>query len=65
MTCAFQQCDILTSVDSDKPVSLETPNAVRSVAKANSHRIFKQLAMALIRLGAGSKLSHLGNCLQG
>ena len=32
----FQQCGILTSVDSDKPVqlplSLETPNAVQSVA---------------------------------
>ena len=32
----FQQCGILTSVDSDKPVrlplSLETPNDVRSAA---------------------------------
>ena len=32
----FQQCGVLTSVDSDKPVqpflSLETPNGVQSVA---------------------------------
>ena len=37
MTCDFQQCDILTSVDSDEPVrppfKLETPNSVQSVAK--------------------------------
>ena len=36
MTCGFQQCGILTSVDSDEPVrpplSLETPNDVQSVA---------------------------------
>ena len=32
MTCDFQQCDILTSVDSDEPeqplLSLEKPNDV-------------------------------------
>ena len=37
MTCDFQQCGILTSVDSDEPMqpifSLETPNNVQSVAK--------------------------------
>ena len=37
MTCNFQQCGILTSVDSNEPVwpafSLETPNDVQSVAK--------------------------------
>ena len=37
MTCDFQQCGILTSVDSDKPVkpplSLETPNDARSAAQ--------------------------------
>ena len=36
VTCDFQQCGILTSVDPDKPVqppsSLETPNYVQSVA---------------------------------
>ena len=36
MTCDFQQCGILTSVDSDEPVQppfkLRTPNDVRSVA---------------------------------
>ena len=36
MTCDFQQCGILTSVDSDKPVQpllvLETPNDIQSVA---------------------------------
>ena len=35
MTCDYQQCGILTSVDSDEPVqpplSLETPNGVQSV----------------------------------
>ena len=35
MTCDFQQCVILTSVDSEEPVqpplSLETPNDVQSV----------------------------------
>ena len=37
MTCDFQQCGILTSVDTDQPVqppfSLETPNAVPSEAQ--------------------------------
>ena len=36
MTCDFQQCGILTSVDSDKHVqprlSLDTPNDIQSVA---------------------------------
>ena len=36
MTCDFQQCGILTSVDSDEPVkpllNLETPNCEQSVA---------------------------------
>ena len=36
MTCDFQQCGILTSVDSDEPVQLllglETSNGVQSVA---------------------------------
>ena len=52
MTCDFQQCGILTSVDSDEqvqpPFSLETQNDVKSVL--NTHRIFKRLAKALIRL---------------
>ena len=43
MTCDFQQCGILTSVDSDEPVqpllSFEILNDVQSVA--NTHRIFK------------------------
>ena len=50
MTCDFQQCGILTSVDSDEPVlppfKLRTPNYVPSVA----FRILKILAKALIRL---------------
>ena len=36
MACDFQQCGILTSVDSDEsqqpPLSLETPNGVQLVA---------------------------------
>ena len=36
MTCDLQQCGILTSVDSDEPMSLllslETPDDVQSVA---------------------------------
>ena len=36
LTCDFQQCDILTNVDSEEPVqppfSLETPNDVQLVA---------------------------------
>ena len=31
-TCDFQQCGILTSVDSDEPVYLQTPNGIQSVA---------------------------------
>ena len=42
MTRDIQQCGILTSVDSDEsapcPLSLETPNDVRSVAQ-QSHNI--------------------------
>ena len=42
----------LASVDSDEhvqpPFKLRTPNDVQSVA--NTHRIYKQLAKALIRL---------------
>ena len=49
--CDFQQCGILTSVDSEVPVSLllslETPNVVQSEAY---HRVFKRLAKALLRL---------------
>ena len=48
----FQQCGILTSVDSDEPVQppfkLRNSKFVQSVV--NSHRIFKRLAKALIRL---------------
>ena len=48
----FQQCGILTSVDSGEPVqpplSLETPNNVQSVA--GTHRIIKPLVKALIRI---------------
>ena len=52
MTCDFQQCGILTSVDSHEPVQpLKTPNDVQSIAYiCNSHRIFKRLAKALTRL---------------
>ena len=42
----------LTLIDSDEPLqpplSLETPNDVRSVAK--THRVLKQITKALIRL---------------
>ena len=53
MACDFQQCGILTSLDSDEPVqppflSVETPNDVHQYLKA--HRIFMRLAKALIRL---------------
>ena len=52
-TCAFQQYGILTSVHSDEPV--QPPFMLRnfkwcSVSSLNSHRIFKRLANALIRL---------------
>ena len=47
-TCYFQQCGILTSVDTDKPVqpplSLKSPNDVKT------HKICRRLAKALIRL---------------
>ena len=43
----FQQCGILTSVDSDELLlSIETQND----QQLNTHRIFKRLAKALIRL---------------
>ena len=53
--CVFQQCGLLTRIDSDKsvqpPVSLETPNDVQShCLEPNSHRIFKRLAKILILL---------------
>ena len=49
----FQQCGILTSVDSDEPV--QPPFKLRnsklcSVSSFNTHGIFKRLAKALIRL---------------
>ena len=42
MTCDFQQCGILTSVDSDEPLqlpflNLETSNNVQSVAQQSLH----------------------------
>ena len=41
VTCDFQQCGILTSVDSDEPVqpplSLEAPNGVQSIAKQSQN----------------------------
>ena len=43
MTCDFKQCGFLTSVDSKQPV--EPP-----FKQLNTHRIFKRLANALIRL---------------
>ena len=52
-TCDFQQCGVLTSVDSDEPVQLPVKLRISkqcSVSKLNSHRIFKWLAKALIRL---------------
>ena len=54
-TCDFQQCGILTCVESEKPVQplprfkLRTPNDFRSLAY-NSHTTFKLLAKVLIRL---------------
>ena len=66
----FQQCGILTSVDSDEPVqpSYKLRNSkcdVRSVA--NSQRIFKRLAKALIRLrvcaGCCSDMHIVGNIM--
>ena len=43
MTCDFQQCGILTSVDSDEPVQppfkLETPNDVQSGAQHSDQTV--------------------------
>ena len=48
-TCDFQQCGILTSVDSDEPV--QAPFKLRnSKCCFVRHRIFKGQAKALIRL---------------
>ena len=46
MTCDFQQCVILTSVDSDEPCSL--PLRLEAKMVLNSHGIFKGLAKALL-----------------
>ena len=55
MTCYFQQCGILTSVDTDEPV--QPPFKFRNSKKLmlfgqklNTHIIFKRLVKALIRL---------------
>ena len=48
MTCNFQQCGILTSVDTDEPV--QPPVRMQFGQYLNSHRIFELLAKALIRL---------------
>ena len=52
MTCAFQQCGILTSVDLDESVQppFKLRNSKWCLASSLSHRIFKQLAKALTRL---------------
>ena len=55
MICDFQQCSILTSVDSDKPVQppfklKKLQNLMMFGQLPKNHRIFKQLANALIRL---------------
>ena len=52
-TSDFQQCVILTSVDSDKPVqpSFKLRNSkLCSVSSLTLKKVFKQLAKALIRL---------------
>ena len=51
MTCDFQQCVILTNVDSDKPV--QPPFKIRSSMFGQcpkSYRMIKRLATALMRL---------------
>ena len=55
VTCDFQQCGILTTVESDSDEPVQPPLRLRnsiwcSVSSLNSHRILKQLAKALIRL---------------
>ena len=54
-TCDFQQCGILTSVDSDEPVKphfklRNSKFCLVSSLQCNSQRIFKRLGKALIRL---------------
>ena len=52
-TCDFQQCGILTSVDSDEPVQASVKlKKLRMLfgQSVNTHRIFDRLARALIRL---------------
>ena len=44
----FQQCGILTCVDSDEPV--QPPLKMMFGQQLNTHRTFKRLAKALIRL---------------
>ena len=46
--CDCQKCGILTSVDSDEPV--QPPFKLRNSKLLYSHRLFKRLAKALIRL---------------
>ena len=46
----FQQCDILTWIDSDEPVSISKKLQIMFVQKLNIHIIFKRQAKALIRL---------------
>ena len=48
VTCDFQQFGILISVDSDKP--LQPPFRTLFGQWLNTHRIFKRLEKALIRL---------------
>ena len=52
MTCDFQQCGILTSVDSDKPVQppVKLRNSKFYQSDVNTQSIFKGLAKALISL---------------
>ena len=61
MSRDFQQCGILTSVDSGEPV--QSPFKLRNSKWCSvislSHTIFKQLAKALIRLCC---LSHISHC---
>ena len=50
MICDFQQCGILTSVDSDKPVKPPFKLQMMFGQQLSTHRTFKRLAKALIRL---------------
>ena len=53
MTCDFQQCGILTNVDSVEPEQppFKLRNSKRCSVSLNTHRIFKRPAKALISLG--------------